>query len=569
MRMFTKMLAITAIAVIAGTAALYIGSQSIILGSFESLEEQYAQDNIERAINSLSTELSELSSKTADYAEWNDTYRFIQDGNEEYIQDNLEPSTWANLRVDVVVFINTAGEIVFGAVYEPDLTTAPLPQSLLEMLSANDTLWYHPDVDSAITGIVPLPEEPLLIASRPILTNDHQGPIQGTLIAGRFFDSEELEFFTQTLLLPLTLSRVNDAETDADFMVARQSVSTEKPVFVQPLNGSTVAGYALLTDIYENPYLILRATMPRDIYKQGEVTITYFLAAQIITGVVTAVAVMVVLDRYIVSRLNRMATEVKNMGESESKGLKRLSWESEDELAVLAGAIDSMMEERVKAMEQVAAMVGHDMRNPLTGISNASYYLRMKIGSNASPKVLEMLDLIDKDVEYSNKIINDLLEYSREIKLEVTEQTPKAIMDGALALVTVPENIQVVDWVENEPLIKVDADKLKRVFVNIIRNAVDAMPDGGTLTIKSRKTRGKVEVSLADTGVGIPKGTLERLFTPLFTTKARGMGFGLAICKRIIEAHGGRISVESTVGKGTTFTLSIPLEPKLERGEKT
>jgi signal transduction histidine kinase len=114
---------------------------------------------------------------------------------------------------------------------------------------------------------------------------------------------------------------------------------------------------------------------------------------------------------------------------------------------------------------------------------------------------------------------------------------------------------------------KVDVDKMKRAFVNILKNSFEAMPEGGKLTIKSKKSGGKVEIAFADTGAGIPKETLERLFIPLFTTKARGMGFGLAICKRIIEAHGGKISVESTLGKGTTFTLIIPTEPSLERGD--
>ncbi len=562
------MLAITIIAVIAGTAALYAGSQSIVLGSFARLEKQHVQDNIERTLSTLSNELSELSSKTADYAEWNDTYNFIQDANEDYIRDNLAASTWTNLRVDLVVFINTAGQIVFGADYQPDLTAAPIPQSLVELLSANDTLWHHLDIDSTITGIVPLAEEPLLIASRPILTNDRQGPIRGTLIAGRYLDSEELEYFTQTLLLPLSLSSFNDSETNSDFYAARQSLSEQNPVFVQPLNENTVAGYALLTDVYENPFLVLRATMPRDIYKEGEATIAYFLMAQIVTGAVTSVAVMLVLKKYVISPMDQLANEVRKIGKRKSLS-EHLSLDSKDEVALLAGAIDSMMEERLNTIEQVAAMVGHDLRNPLTGISNAAYYLRMKIGSNLGPKATEMLDLIDKDVEYSNKIVNDLLEYSRAIKLELSENTPKSILKDALALVTVPVNVQLADFTEDEPKIKVDKDKIKRVFVNIIKNAFDVMPKGGTLNIKSRKTRGKVEISFTDTGAGIPKETLERLFTPLFTTKARGMGFGLAICKRIIEAHGGKISVESTVGKGTTFTLTIPVEPKLEGGDKT
>jgi signal transduction histidine kinase len=224
--------------------------------------------------------------------------------------------------------------------------------------------------------------------------------------------------------------------------------------------------------------------------------------------------------------------------------------------------------ERLATIGELSAMVGHDLRNPLTGIANAAYYLKMKISPKMGAKVQEMLDVIDKDVEYSNKIVNDLLEYSRPITLELTENNPKSLLKEALALVNIPTNVHVLDLAEDKPKIKVDADKMKRVFVNIIKNSVEAMPEGGKLTIMSKETKGKVEIAFTDTGAGIPKEALEKLFVPLFTTKARGMGFGLSICKHIVEAHGGKISVESTVGKGTVFTLIIPIEPMLVGGDK-
>jgi PAS domain S-box-containing protein len=224
--------------------------------------------------------------------------------------------------------------------------------------------------------------------------------------------------------------------------------------------------------------------------------------------------------------------------------------------------------ERLAAIGEIAAMVGHDLRNPLTGIANAAYYLKMKTGSKMDKKTKEMLNLLEEDVGYSNKIINDLLEYSREIQLELTETTPKIITKEALSLVKIPENIHVVDSTQTEPKIKIDREKMKRAFVNIIKNAFDAMPKGGTLTIKSGKTDSSLKIAFMDTGAGMRKEILDKVFIPLFTTKARGMGFGLAICKRFVEAHGGHISVESSVGKGTTFTVTIPVQSKLEGGEK-
>jgi signal transduction histidine kinase len=559
------MLAITVISVIAGTLALYIGSNIIVLGSFAELEEKTVQQNVGRTLSALDNEYTDLSSKTGDYAEWDETYNFVRDANAAYPQENLDPPTFANLRVDVVVFINTAGQVVYGTAFQ-DMTKAPLPQSLLDLISANDILWYHPDIESVITGIVPLSsDKPLLIASRPILTDNHEGPIRGAMIMGRYFDTEEIEYLINTVHLPLSLSSFTDLENNSDSYAVYQALSKKDSIFVQPLNADMAAGYTLLMDVYDDPFLMLRVDMPRDIYKQGEATVGYFLVAQIVTGVVTSAAVLVILEKYVVSRVDRLASDIKDI-EKSNRVSEHLSWDSKDkdELSVLAGAIDSMMEARLKAIEQMAAMVGHDLRNPLTGIANAAYYLRMKIGSDLGPKATEMLDLIDRDIEYSNKIVDDLLEYSRAIGLNLSESNPKSIVKEALELVNIPANVQVLDFTEDTPKITVDIDKMKRTCVNIIKNAFDAMPEGGKLTVKSRKARGNVEFSFTDTGAGVPKETLERLFTPLFTTKARGMGFGLAICKRIVEAHGGKISVESTVGKGTTFTLTIPVETKLK-----
>lgn len=224
--------------------------------------------------------------------------------------------------------------------------------------------------------------------------------------------------------------------------------------------------------------------------------------------------------------------------------------------------------ERLAAIGEMAAMIGHDLRNPLTGIAGATYYVKTKLGSKMDKKVSEMLDIVGKNVEYSNKIISDLLEYSREIRLELTETTLKPIIKDALALVKIPKSIRILDLTENKPKIRVDVAKMERAFVNIIRNAIDAVSKGGTLKITSKESNGNLQIAFIDTGVGMPKEVMKKIWIPLFTTKAKGMGLGLPICKRIVEAHGGDISVESTVSKGTTFTVTIPVKPKLEGGEK-
>ena len=215
--------------------------------------------------------------------------------------------------------------------------------------------------------------------------------------------------------------------------------------------------------------------------------------------------------------------------------------------------------QRLATIGELAGMVGHDLRNPLTGIAGATYYLKNKLLNSTNDREKEMFETIEKAIVYSNKIINDLLDYSREIRLELCETEPKSLLTETLSLIQVPQRIEIVDEMKNEPLIKVDKEKMKRVFTNIIKNAFDAMPDGGKLTARSKKQDGYVVLTFSDTGMGMTEEVIKQLWTPLFTTKAKGMGFGLPICKRIVEAHGGKIAVESVKGTGSTFTMTLPL----------
>lgn len=216
--------------------------------------------------------------------------------------------------------------------------------------------------------------------------------------------------------------------------------------------------------------------------------------------------------------------------------------------------------ERLAAIGELAAMVGHDIRNPLTAISGACYYLRKRSSLGADDRSREMLEFIEGNVEYSNKIVSDLLEYSRDLKLNKTPVVIKELLEDSLSSIEIPRNVQIINEVDEEE-VEIDGHHMKRVFINMLKNAFDAMPEGGTLTLTSGRSPQGIKVSFADTGVGIPDEIMEEIWKPLFTTKAKGMGFGLAICRRIVKGHGGELYVVSQLGKGTIFTVSLPFFP--------
>ncbi len=254
-------------------------------------------------------------------------------------------------------------------------------------------------------------------------------------------------------------------------------------------------------------------------------------------------------------------TSRKDMEKKLEKYSKNLEHIVEQKTRQLAEAQAKIIKsERLTAIGELAGMIGHDLRNPLAGIKNASYYLKKKETQSLSTHSKEMLEVIDKCVGRSNKIINDLLDYSREMRLQLKVTSIDNLLVQALAMSQIPKNVTVIKQVTDPSKFKVDGEKLERVFINLIKNALDAMPDGGLISIISKEENNRYELSFSDTGIGIPDEALPKLFSPLSTTKAQGMGFGLAICKRIVEAHGGTIGFKTSKGKGTTFIVTLPIE---------
>jgi signal transduction histidine kinase len=144
--------------------------------------------------------------------------------------------------------------------------------------------------------------------------------------------------------------------------------------------------------------------------------------------------------------------------------------------------------ERLAAIGETAAMVGHDLRNPLQEIAAATYSLRTTLGAEIDGKARHMLDIIEDSVERSGKIISDLLDYSREMRLKSIDTNASSLVKQTLSHLKLPASIRVLDSTESQPTVRVDAGKMERAFANLIRNAVDPMPKGGTLTIASTKS---------------------------------------------------------------------------------
>jgi signal transduction histidine kinase len=220
--------------------------------------------------------------------------------------------------------------------------------------------------------------------------------------------------------------------------------------------------------------------------------------------------------------------------------------------------------ERLAAIGQTAGMVGHDIRNPLQAIICELYLAKVEMQNMPQSKtkdtISESITFIEEQVSYINKIVSDLQDYARPLRPEFNETNINDTVKASIETISIPKNIHLIVHTEKQlPKIKLDPLLLKRVLVNLITNSVQAMPNGGKLTIKTRVNTSDLLISVEDTGVGIPNEIRHKIFQPLMTTKSKGQGFGLAVAKRLVEAQNGKITFESERGIGTKFTTSFPV----------
>jgi len=251
----------------------------------------------------------------------------------------------------------------------------------------------------------------------------------------------------------------------------------------------------------------------------------------------------------------RLLNDVQQSNERLQRALETLR-ETQDQL---------VQAERLAAVGRLAASVAHELRNPLMVMRNALYFLDRVVSSDEEqdPDTLRRyFAKLDGEIDRQNKIINDLLYFSRNRPRRLSRVDMNALVGETLLRVEMPESVTVIkDLAPDLASISADADQIQQVLVNLVGNAVQAMPDGGTLTARTADADGEwVVFQVEDTGCGIDDEQREKLFEPFFTTKENGIGLGLSVTKSIVEGHRGEISVSSSLGEGSEFTVKLPYD---------
>ncbi len=297
-------------------------------------------------------------------------------------------------------------------------------------------------------------------------------------------------------------------------------------------------------------------------------------AGYVLAGFALLVAVLALvspwlMSRWIVQPVGALTLATRKLGAGDLS--ERVEIQSTDELGELASCFNQMVvdlkeaqeqlgrRERLVVLGQLSGSVAHEIRNPLGVMKNSIYFLRLT-QKLKDEKAMQHLGLIEDEITRANNIITELLDYARDPTSQIGPMVLQEAIYRALAEIEIPESVRVEHQLEDESLtVMADVGQIERILSNLLRNAVQAMPAGGVLTTVCRYRGDEVIVEVIDTGVGITEEQIGKIFEPLYTGKAKGIGLGLPLSRRYASLNGGRIECQSEVDVGSTFRLVLPV----------
>jgi signal transduction histidine kinase len=583
-------------------AALFFGARTIVLNSFEELEQETSHRNVERILSVVDDTFDSMLATNLDWGHWDETYNFVRGEYPDFVEINLTVLTAYNLNLNMMLFVDANKNLLHAEVIDRQaIEYTPMPEGLSRWVEGDSPFVNHTERESAVSGFVRINDHLLMLTSTPILLNEGQGEISGSLVLGRYFDAPEVQELADSLQFELQMLDYNASDLSADAIEARASLSADNPISIQVLNEESIAGYALISDIDGQPIGIIQATIPREIFQRGQQTLNILGLVLLGSGAAMAVVSALALEAVVVNRITKLSEEVDAIQEANSQS-KRVTVSSDDEVSRLSKNINSMLERidsnRRQLSDQNAALkiayqqaeeatrlkseflstMSHELRTPLNAIVGYAGIMLEGIGGEIDTEARSMIENINESSEHLLKLINDILDISKieAGRLEIVSENfavrplVETVTNNLRVLAEQKNLVFDVDVDENVPMLLVgDKERLSQIMINLLSNAFK-FTDKGVVGLYMVWQDNALLMRVRDTGIGIPPHALQYIFDEFrqvdgsYSRTYQGTGLGLAIVKKLAEAMGGTVAVESRVDEGSVFTVNLPLKLALQ-----
>ena len=344
MHIRNKALAIVGIMLLSLIGVLTAASYLFVTDRFARLEIRELETQILRIHNGLNETIAHLEAVAADWAPWDNTYRFIEDLNAAYVEENLVDSTFTNLRLNFMLFFDTEDKLVYSRFFELTLGRDLLDaHAIVSEIRRHPALLNHTQAESRVSGVLLARTTPFLVTAHPIVTSKFELPIRGTLLFGRALDQEEIRRIGKMTQADLSIHGMLDPVLRVPAATVLPGLTQTGRIFTKPISKNEIAGYDTISDLSRRPALIIEIVRDRQVYRDGVATWRLNAITMLGTGLFFLILMMLMLDRAILNRIGDMARRVNDLaGSTDAKG--RLEVGKIDEIGQLAQSINTLLE---------------------------------------------------------------------------------------------------------------------------------------------------------------------------------------------------------------------------------
>ncbi len=411
MTLRTKTLATLFVTLFGLLALLYVGYNTTVMQSFVRLEDEETRVKIEQIRVYLATQVRNLNLQIKDWAQWDETYNYAVSFDPAFVQANLSDETLDNLRLNMMVLVDEAGQIVYTKAHDlGDLAADLSTGNIQSYLDANPLLLSRPvEPTSGISGLLVVGTTPVLVATSPILNSEGGGPPHGTLIWARFMTAPLMDQMTELFQAPVSASVIGSPNLPPEVNAAAQALTVTNPTLTLVANENMVSGYGLLTDLYGRPSLVIRIDLPRNIYQHGRYSQTWFALSLGGAGVVFAAVFLVLVERLVLTRLARMSRAVSGIGANRDFTV-RVDERGDDELARLGHAINTSLTAAAESQAKLLALNEELERRVVDRTSDVEREMLFQeaILNSMNEGVLYGTE---NEIEYANQMMSELTGY--------------------------------------------------------------------------------------------------------------------------------------------------------------